>query len=104
MVSSTYAKIQKQQVQDLLDLVSVDGLPEDPAERLETLRLLAKSETWVPTHCPETGRSLDGVDPAKHAASLWPDVIPLSRMSEEALEREAALFRAAGRKLPFRRN
>ena len=104
MVSNTYAKIQKQQVQDLLDLVSVDGLPEDPAERLETLRLLAKSETWVPTHCPETGRSLDGIDPAKHAASLWPDVIPLSRMSEEALEREAALFRAAGRKMPFRRN
>lgn len=104
MAVTSYSKIQKQQVQELVDLVAIDGLPEDPAERLETLRLLAKSETWVPTHCPETGVSLEGLDPAKLAEELYPSIIPVSRMSEEALEREAALFRAAGVKKPFRRN
>ena len=104
MAVTSFAKLQKQQVQELIDLVAIDGLPEDKAERLETLQLLAKSDTWVPTHCPETGISLDGIDAAKHAQSLWPDVIPLSRMSEEALEREAALYRAAGVKVPTRRN
>lgn len=104
MSVSAFSKIQKQQVQELVDLVQIDGLPDNKDEKLATLHLLAKSETWVPTHCPETGISLEGVDPAKHAQSLWPDVVPQSRMSEEALEREAALYRAAGIKVPFRRN
>ncbi len=26
------------------------------------------------THCPETGRSLEGIDPRKHAANLWPTI------------------------------
>ena len=104
MAVSAFSKIQKQQVQELVDLVQIDGLPDNKDEKLATLHLLAKSETWVPTHCPETGISLEGVDAAKHAQSLWPDVVPQSRMSEEALEREAALYRAAGIKVPFRRN
>ena len=104
MAVPTAASLQKQAIQELLDLVSVDGLPEDKAEKLQTLQLLAKSDTWVPGDCPECGVSFDAVDPAKHAADHWPDVVPISRMSTEALEREAALFRAAGRKVPVRRN
>jgi hypothetical protein len=104
MAVSAFSKIQKQQVQELVDLIAIDGLPDNKEERLATLQLLAKSDSWVPTHCPETGISLEGIDAAKHAQSLWPDVVPVSRMSEEALEREAALYRAAGIKVPHRRN
>jgi hypothetical protein len=32
------------------------------------------SETKRLTHCPETGRSLEGIDPRKHAANLWPTI------------------------------
>jgi len=103
MAVSTLKQLQKQQIQELLDLVSVDGLPDEHFERLQTLQLLSKSDTWVPTHCPETGKSLEGIDPAKHAQSLWPDVVPNSRMSDEAKEREASLYRAAGRPVPSRR-
>jgi hypothetical protein len=103
MAVPTAASLQKQAIQELLDLVAVDGLPDDPKERLATLQLLAKSDTWVPTFCPETGISLEGIDPAKHAQSLWPDIVPASRMSVEALEREAALYRAAGVRIPVRR-
>jgi hypothetical protein len=94
---------ERQAIADLLDLVTVDGLPNDPAERLETLRLLAKSDSWVPTHCPETGIALDGIDPVKHANQLWPDSVPLSRMSPDAIDREAALYRAGRTKVPVRR-
>lgn len=103
MAVSTLKQLQKQQIQELLDLVMVDGLPEEFFERLQTLQLLSKSDTWVPTHCPETGKSLEGIDPAKHAQNLWPDVVPNNRMSDEAKEREAALYRAAGRPVPSRR-
>lgn len=103
MSLNTFYNLQKQQIQELLDLVNHDGLPEDPAERLVTLQLLAKSDTWVPTHCPETGISLEGVDPIKHAQSLWPDCVVASKMSPEAREREAALYRAANRPAPLRR-
>ena len=98
------ATLQKAAIQDLLDLVAVDGLPTEKYEKLATLQLLAKSDTWVPGDCPECGISLEGVDPAKHASDHWPDVVPISRMSFEALEREASLFRAAGRRIPVRRN
>ena len=62
MAIPSAATIAKQQVQEVLDLVAVDGLPEDRLERRELLRLLSSSDTWVPTHCPETGRDLDGID------------------------------------------
>ena len=52
MAFPTSAAIAKQAVQDVVDLVSVDGLPDDKYERRETLRFLAKSDSWVPTHCP----------------------------------------------------
>lgn len=97
------AAIQKAAIQEVVDLVAIDGLPDDPRERRSVLQLLAKSETWVPTHCPETGEDLEGIDPIKHAHNLWPDVIPASRMSPEALEREAALYRKAGQRVPARR-
>ena len=97
------AQLQRQAIQELVDLVAVDGLPDDKAEKLTTLQLLAKSETWRPDHCPECGIELEGLDAAKHAVDHWPDVVPLSRMSPEALEREAALFRTAGVKVPNRR-
>lgn len=104
MSTINFYNLQKQAVQDLLDLVQVDGLPEDHAERLATLQLLAKSETWIPTHCPETGKSLEGIDPIKHAHALWPDCLVASKMSPEAREREAALYRAANRPAPLRRS
>ena len=97
------AALQKAQIAELVDLVAVDGLPNDKAEKLATLHLLAKSDSWVPTHCPETGIDLEGVDCVKHAQALWPDVVPASRMSAEAVEREAALYRRAGAKVPPRR-
>ena len=103
MAIPTAASLQKQAIQELLDLVAVDGLPDNPAERLSTLHLLAKSDTWKPDFCPECGVSLDGIDPAKHAEDHWPSIVPASRLSFEALEREAALFRAAGVRQPVRR-
>jgi len=103
MAFPTSAAIAKQAVQDVVDLVSVDGLPDDKYERRETLRFLAKSDSWVPTHCPETGVDLSTVDIVAHALTIYPDVIPASRMSVEAREREAALYRAAGVKPPTRR-
>lgn len=104
MALPNFYNLQKAQVQELLDLVAIDGLPDDPTERLETLRLLAKSETWIPTHCPETGVSLEGIDTLKHIHTLWPDCVVASKMSPEAREREAALQRAANRPAPLRRN
>jgi hypothetical protein len=95
--------IAKAAIQDMLDLVNVDGLPEDKYERRETLRFLAKSDTWVPSHCPETGVDLSTVDIVAHAQTVYPDGIPASRMSPEAREREASLYRAAGVKPPVRR-
>lgn len=103
MSTVNFYNLQKQQIQELLDLVQVDGLPENPAERLATLQLLAKSDTWIPDFCPETGISLEGIDPIKHAAALWPDCVVASKMSPEAREREAALYRAANRPAPMRR-
>lgn len=97
------ANMAKQAIQEVVDLVAVDGLPEDKYERREILRLLAKSDTAILTHCPETGRSLEGLDIAAHAANLWPGSLPLGSLSVEAREREAALYRAAGVKAPARR-
>lgn len=103
MAYPSAATLQKAQIAELVDLVAHDGLPDDKADRLATLHLLAKSDSWIPTHCPETGVDLEGVDCGKHAAALWPDVVPASRMSAEATEREAALYRRAGVKVPPRR-
>lgn len=97
------ANMAKQAVQEVVDLVAVDGLPEDKYERRELLRFLAKSDTWVPTHCPETGKDLSTVDIVAHAETLYPTNIPLGNMSTEAREREASLYRAAGVKAPHRR-
>lgn len=98
----TSAQLAKQAIQEMVDLVAVDGLPSDPLERREILRLLAKSDTWIPTHCPETGIDLDGVDVEAHALTIYPTVVPASRLSPEAREREAALYRRAGRPVPYR--
>jgi len=95
--------IAKAAIQEVVDLVAVDGLPDDKYERRELLRLLAKSDSWKPTHCPETGKSLEGIDIVAHAQTLYPANVPLGNMSVEALEREAALYRAAGAKAPARR-
>ena len=98
----TSASLAKQAIQELIDLVQVDGLPHDPKERREVLRLLAKSDTWVPSHCPETGSDLDTVDVEAHALTIYPTVVPASRLSPEAREREAALYRRAGKPVPYR--
>ena len=90
-------------IQDVVDLVAVDGLPDDKYERRDLLRFLAKSTSGVPTHCPETGKSLEGIDILAHAATLYPHGTPHGSMSAEAHEREAALYRAAGVKPPVRR-
>ncbi len=103
MAFPSTAALTKQAIQDTVDLVAVDGLPEDPVERLNILRFLAKSDTWVPTHCPETGVSLEGLDIVALADSLWPSGLPYGSLSADARDREAALFRAAGRPAPHRR-
>ena len=103
MAIPSTAAIAKQAIQDVLDMVQVDGLPEDRLERREMLRLLSSSDTWVPTHCPETGRDLEGVDVVAHAQKVFPLNVPAREMSPQALEREAALYRAAGVKPPVRR-
>lgn len=90
-------------IQEVVDLVAVDGLPDDKYERRDLLRFLAKSTSWVPTHCPETGRDLSTVDIVAHAVGLYPHGVPHGSMSAEAHEREAALYRAAGVKPPVRR-
>ena len=103
MAFPTAQSMAKAAIQVVLDLVAVDGLPDDPYQKREILRLLAKSDTWVPTHCPETGISLEGKDIVAHAQTLYPANVPLGAMSVEAIEREAALYRAAGAKAPARR-
>jgi hypothetical protein len=90
-------------IQDTVDLVAVDGLPDDRYERRALLRFLAGSASWVPTHCPETGIDLSTVDIVAHAQGLWPHGVPHGAMSVEAHQREAALYRAAGVKAPVRR-
>jgi len=103
MAYTNATQLAKQAIQEVVELVAVDGLPDDKYERRELLRLLAKSDSWKPTHCPETGKSLDGIDIVAHAQTLYPANVPLGNMSAEALEREAALYRAAGVKAPARR-
>jgi hypothetical protein len=98
----TSAQLAKQAIQELIDMVAVDGMPTDAQERREILRLLAKSESWIPTHCPETGIDLDTVDVEAHALRLYPPYVPASRLSAEAREREAALYRRVGKPVPFR--
>jgi hypothetical protein len=98
----TASEMARQAIQEVVDLVAVDGLPDDKHERRETLRLLAQSDSWVPTHCPETGRALDGIDIVAHAQRVYPPNIPARSMSPQAQEREAALYRAAGVKPPSR--
>jgi hypothetical protein len=98
----TSAQLAKQAIQELIDLVAVDGMPSDDRERREILRLLAKSESWIPTHCPETGIDLDTVDVEAHAQRIFPPYVPASRLSAEAREREAALYRRVGKPVPFR--
>jgi len=90
-------------IQDTVDLVAVDGLPDDKYERRALLRFLAGSTSWVPTHCPETGIDLSTVDIVAHAQGLWPLHTAHGAMSVEAHQREAALYRAAGVKAPVRR-
>jgi len=90
-------------IQETVDLVAVDGLPDDKYERRALLRFLAGSTSWVPTHCPETGIDLSTVDIVAHAQGLWPHGVPHGAMSAEAHQREAALYRAAGVKPPVRR-
>jgi hypothetical protein len=102
MAALNASQIAKQAIQEIVDLVAIDGLPDDPLARRETLRLLAQSDTWVPTHCPETGRNLDGLDIVAHAQNVYPLNIPARAMSPQATEREAALYRAAGVKPPAR--
>ena len=103
MALPTANSMAKAAIQEIVDLVEVDGLPDDKYERREILRLLAKSDTAILTHCPETGKALEGLDIAAHAANLWPGSLPLGSLSVEAREREAALYRAAGVKAPARR-
>ena len=90
-------------IQEVVDLVAVDGLPDDKDERQSLLRFLAGSTSWVPTHCPETGTDLSTVDIVKHAQGLYPTWLPSGSMSVEAHQREQALYRAAGVKAPVRR-
>lgn len=90
-------------VAEVVDLIAVDGLPEDKFERLAVLRMASASETWIPTHCPETGVDLSTVDIVAHAQATWPDYIPGNLLSPEARQREAAVYRAAGAKPPVRR-
>ena len=97
------AKAAANAIQEVVDLVAVDGLPDDKYERRDLLRFLAKSSSWIPTHCPETGRDLANLDIVAHATKLYPHGVPHGAMSAEAHEREAALYRAAGVKPPVRR-
>ena len=99
----TAAQAAASAIQDTVDLVAVDGLPDDKYERRALLRFLAGSTSWVPTHCPETGIDLANVDIVAHAQGLWPSNVPHGGMSVEAHQREQALYRAAGVKAPVRR-
>jgi len=99
----TAAQAAASAIQETVDLVAVDGLPDDKYERRALLRFLAGSTSWVPTHCPETGIDLANVDIVAHAQGLWPSHVPSGAMSAEAHQREAALYRAAGVKAPVRR-
>ncbi len=49
------------------------------------------------TTCPETGRSLEGIDPRKHAANLWPAIAehPEKYTQTEAGKRYALLIAEA---------
>lgn len=50
------------------------------------------------THCPETGKSLEGIDIRGHVNHLWPENTPNTHMSLLARERrDAMLAEAAAR-------
>jgi hypothetical protein len=103
MAFPTARDAERAAIAEVVDLIAVDGLPEERHERLAVLRMAARSDTWVPTHCPETGVDLSTVDIVAHAEGLWPSHVPGNLLSAEAKEREAAIFRAAGVKPPARR-
>lgn len=94
--------MRRERANEIGDLINTDGLPEDKWERLTLLREAAWSDTWVPTHDPETGEPLEGQDPVALARRHWPEEIPARMMSPEALTREAALYRVAGQTPPQR--
>lgn len=47
------------------------------------------------THCPETGKSLDGVNIRKHVQTLWPHLDATDSRFEEARRRKAKLLAEA---------
>lgn len=86
----------KGQVQSLVDVVRLDGLPDDKYEALEVLRFCAKSEDWIPEDCPECGRNLENIDPEAHAEAHWPSMMDLDpQVNSDAIDRRDALLRAA---------
>lgn len=84
------------------ELLALEELPENPRERLEHLRALVRADKYPYLLCPECGADLSNVDPTKHALYHYPETVPLSRMSQEAREREAVLYRLANQHPPVR--
>jgi hypothetical protein len=50
------------------------------------------------THCPETGRDLEGVDIRAHIQNLWPALDEKDKRFEQARERRRQLLEEAERR------
>lgn len=79
------------------DAMALEPLSDDPAERLDQLRIIAEGENIVMDHCPECGISLEGIDINAHAAAHWPDYVDDRHHSPEARKRRAAMLKAGAR-------
>jgi len=83
-----------------------DHYPATPSllERARNLaaRLFDRPETTMPkerlTHCPETGRNLDGVDIRAHVDNLWPALDARDPRFVEARRRRDLLLAEAARR------
>jgi hypothetical protein len=89
-------------LEDHDELSALEPLPEIPHHRLERLRGAVNLERYPYEYCPECGVDLAGIDPVAHALTHYPEYLELRFMSREALEREALLYRLAGRTPPQR--
>lgn len=84
----------------MAELLALEPYPDDPSLELEVLRIMADAELPLPQKCPECGCDLRDRDVEAHAESHWPAKVPRRLMSAEALAREKALYKLAGKEPP----
>jgi hypothetical protein len=88
--------------EDELELLAMEILPENPYERLEHLRRLARGDVYPYAYCPECGADLADLDIVAHALTHYPEYLEARALSHEARMRERALYALAKKSPPER--